>query len=95
MTIQLSDAGEVLLVDDCRLEDADILLQRLLEHPHVALDWSRCTSAHTAVIQVLLAAGRVPAGVPMNAFLQAMVGPALGRARKASSAFPDGPGDAK
>jgi hypothetical protein len=95
MTVHLGEGGEVFLVGDCPVEDADILLQKLLEHPDVALNWSRCTSAHTAVIQVLLAAGRVPAGVPMNAFLQAMVGPALGRARNASSAFPDGPGDAK
>jgi hypothetical protein len=95
MTVQLGREGEVLLIDDCPVEDADILLQKLLEHPDVALDWSRCASAHTAVIQVLLAAGRVPGGVPMNAFLQAMVGPALARALRASSAFPDGPGDAK
>jgi hypothetical protein len=95
MTVQLGEGGEVFLAGDCPVEDADILLQKLFEHPNVALDWSRCTSAHTAVIQVLLAGGRVPAGVPMNAFLQTMVGPALRRALKASSAFPEGLGDAK
>lgn len=94
MTIELGDLGGILLIDDCPIEDADVLLQKLLDDPGVAIDWARCTSAHAAVIQVLLAAGRVPSGVPKNAFLEAIVQPALGRARDASLTLPRRPGDA-
>ena len=95
MTIKLGDIGEVLLIGDCSVEDADELIQRLLEDPSVAVDWTKCTNAHTAIIQVLMAAGQLPEGVPKNAFLEAMVGPALRRGREANLAFPERPGDAK
>ena len=84
MTIKLGDIGEVLLIGDCPVGDADVLFQRLLENPGVAVDWTKCTNAHTAIIQVLMAAGRLPEGVPKNSFLDAMVGPALRRSREAN-----------
>jgi len=95
VTIKQGDIGEVLLIGDCSVEDADVLIQRLLENPSVAVDWTKCTNAHTAIIQVLMASGRLPEGVPKNPFLKAMVGPALRRGREANSAFPGRPRDAK
>lgn len=95
MTVKLSESGAILLIDDCPAEDADLLLQHLLPHPDAPIEWSRCTGAHTAVIQVLLAAGRVPTGVPDGAFLKTWIGPALKRSQTASSVFPGGQGDAK
>jgi hypothetical protein len=94
VTIRQGDTGEVLLIGDCSVEDADVLIQRLLENPSVAVDWTKCTNAHTAVIQVLMAAVRLPEGVPRNPFLEAMIGPALRRGREANSAFPGRPRDA-
>jgi hypothetical protein len=95
VTIKLGDIGEVLLIGDCSVEDADVLIQRLLEDPSVAVDWTKCTNAHTAIIQVLMAAGRLPEGVPKNSFLEAMVGPALRRDQEVNSAFPKQPRGAK
>ncbi len=88
MTIRLDELGKIRLVDDCQVEDADILLQKLLEAPGASIDWAGCTAAHAAVIQVLLAAGRVPKGVPKNAFLKSIVGPALERASERSFGLP-------
>jgi hypothetical protein len=94
MTVQLGN-GAIFLIDHCPEEDADLLLQHLLENASTSIDWTECTSAHTSVIQILLAAGLVPAGVPKDAFLKALVGPALDRSKQASSAFPGSQGDAK
>jgi hypothetical protein len=95
MTVRRADDGTIWLVDDCPAEDADLLLQFLLEEDEAPMDWSLCRNAHTAIIQVLLAAGRVPAGIPRGTFLLEMICPALGRARAASSDCSGRQGDAK
>lgn len=79
MTVRRTDDGTIWLVDDCPAEDADLLLQCLVEHAEAPVDWSRCRNAHTAVIQVLLAARRLPAGAPNGTFLREMICPAFGR----------------
>jgi hypothetical protein len=81
MTVRMSDDGTILLVDDCPAEDADPLFQFLLAYPQAAIDWRSCRFAHTAVIQVLMAAGRTPAGSTPNEYLELMVKPALDRAQ--------------
>jgi hypothetical protein len=95
MTIRRADDGTIWLVDDCPAEEADMLLQCLLGDVETPIDWSLCHNAHTAVIQVLLAARRLPAGTPKGTFLRELVRPALERARTASSGFPERQGDAK
>jgi hypothetical protein len=80
MTVQLAQDGTILLIGDCSAEDADLLLQHLLKQPSCPVDWAACTSAHTAVVQVLLCAARVPGGVPKFTFLNDFIGPALDRA---------------
>ena len=62
MTVALATDGRILLAGNCGVEDAEILVRHLLVDAKATLDWSACESAHTAVIQVLLAAGAKPVG---------------------------------
>jgi hypothetical protein len=82
VTIRVADDGTILLIDDCAAEDADLLLSHLLARPEAAIDWGSCQSAHTSVIQILLASRREPIGPPRSKFLETMIGPAFGRARR-------------
>ena len=56
MSVARSDDGTVALTGNCGVEEAEPLLQMLVETPDAALDWRLCTHLHTAVIQVVLAA---------------------------------------
>jgi hypothetical protein len=56
MTIGRNSQGVIVLQGDCPVEDAETLLQHLQTPPAGPVDWSACTSMHTAVAQVLLAA---------------------------------------
>lgn len=76
MTIRMS-AGTVTLAGICPAEDAEVLLQHLLEKPGVAVDWRGCEAAHTAVIQVLLAAKPQVLGPPATDQLATWVQPLL------------------
>jgi hypothetical protein len=67
MTIFVSDDGIIELQGSCPNEEAEVLLQHLLARPDATVDWQACQWAHTAVVQVLLAArpklrGPAPAG---------------------------------
>jgi hypothetical protein len=95
MTVRLAENGTICLIDDCPAEDADLLLQYVLARSDTPIDWSLCRSAHTSVIQVFLSTGRLPVGTPNGTFLKELIGPALERARTASSGFPERQGDAK
>lgn len=81
MTVAL-EKGVVLLTGDCPAGDAEELLQHLLAEPGAAIDWRSCDNAHSAVVQVLLAAGREVLGPPRGEFLRSRVEPALTRARR-------------
>jgi hypothetical protein len=70
MTITIAASGAVALEGSCPVEDAEALLQVLIASPGASIDWSACDWAHTAVIQVLLAAGIVPVGEPKGVFLR-------------------------
>jgi hypothetical protein len=80
MTVALEN-GIVVLSGDCPAGDAEELLQHLLAEPAAAIDWQRCDTAHSAVIQVLLAARRQISGPPGGEFLRFWVEPAITRAR--------------
>ena len=77
MTVLLDDAGTIHLIGACVAEDAETLLERLLANPTAAIDWRRCESAHTAVIQVLLVDKRPLHGPPASSFLDRFIRPAL------------------
>ena len=76
MTVTLTDST-VVLSGDCPLEDAEILVQRLIENGGAGVDWTQCEHAHTAVIQVLMAAKRPLKGPPSGEFLKTQIDPAL------------------
>ncbi|HEY2780265.1 MAG TPA: hypothetical protein VGI90_05810 [Steroidobacteraceae bacterium] len=54
MTVIASAQG-IALEGSCPSEDAEVLLQHLASTPAATIDLGRCESAHTAVIQVLMA----------------------------------------
>ena len=80
MTVRGSQDGRVLLEGACPIEDAEPLLQLLLADPRAAVDWRGCETAHTAVLQVLLASGKTMIGPPTGAFLRDHVAAALAQA---------------
>jgi hypothetical protein len=77
MTIRLSAEGRIALEGDCSSEDAEPLLQMLQTHPNAEVDLRPCEAAHTAVIQVLLAAEREVHGPPAGRLLNDWVYPLL------------------
>lgn len=77
MTIKLSATGEIELIGACSSEEGEILLQHLLATPNMIVDWRGCEAAHTAVIQVLMAARPELLGPPASVGLQEWVQPAL------------------
>ena len=62
MSVTRDVDGGIILDGACPVEDAEPLLQMLQANPSAPLDWTRCSHLHTAVLQVLLAAGTVPTG---------------------------------
>jgi hypothetical protein len=81
MTVQLQN-GVIVLAGDCPSGDAEDLLRHLLEEPVAAVDWRLCDTAHSAVIQILLAAGRAISGPPRGEFLRSTVESAISRAHR-------------
>lgn len=79
MTVRLAEDGAVELVGDCPLEDAGRLQQQLLAKAGAPVDWRACTTAHAAVIQVLLASGAVLRGPPAGHFLKMHLDPLFKR----------------
>lgn len=62
MTIRRDHNGTIILDGKCPVEDAEPLLEMLQASPATPVDWTRCQELHTAVVQVLLAAGTTPIG---------------------------------
>jgi hypothetical protein len=79
MTLRIDGRGDVELLGLCPSEDAEALLRHLCDHPKAAVDWRGCENAHTAVVQVLIAARANPKGPPASSFLAGMVAPLLRR----------------
>lgn len=77
MTVVRSAEGAIRLEGHCAVEEAETLLELLLTHSDAPVDWTRCQSAHTAVVQVLLALGRPTLGMPEDPFLQRWIAPLL------------------
>ena len=88
MTIRIAADGVVLLDGICLLEEAEELQRLLLADQRPAVDWRACTAAHTAVIQVLLAARPVLRGPPEGEFLRSFIDVVLqSDAQNGSTAF--------
>ena len=69
MTIRTADDGMLVLEGVCPVEDAEALLQQLLSRPAATIDWTKCSHLHTAVLQVILASGRIPSSACGDPFL--------------------------
>ena len=84
MSVRRDDSGAIVLDGVCPVEDAEPLLRMLLTTPAAGLDWTRCSQLHTAVLQVILAAG-VPVGPCGDAWVGQWIASdrpeAMGRAR--------------
>jgi hypothetical protein len=78
MTVLVRADGVIALAGACPSEDAEALRRHLVEHPEAAVDWRDCLSAHTAVVQVLLAARRRVTGPAGDPLLRRWVEPLLG-----------------
>ena len=77
MTVRLTANGSIALEGVCPSEDAEALLRYLLAHPAAPVDWRACEGAHTAIIQVLMAAAPRLIGPPVDARLEDRVQPLL------------------
>lgn len=77
MTVLSAVNGVIVLEGACPSEDAEILLQHLTSTPSARVDIGICESAHTAVIQVLLAFRPRLIGTPPGNSLWRWVHPAL------------------
>jgi hypothetical protein len=77
MSIELANDRSIRLSGSCPLEEAEELLRLLLDRPGRTVDWSACGTAHTAVIQVLLALRPAMTGPPVSHFLRTWVDPHL------------------
>lgn len=62
MSVRRTDGGVVVLEGDCPVDDAEPLLELLQKTPGATVDWTGCGRLHTAVVQVVLAAGAAPTG---------------------------------
>lgn len=79
MSIRIGAGGTIELIGACGSEDAEPLLEHLLAASEATVDWRDCREAHTAVVQVLLAARPKLLGPPANAHLKAWVAPVVTR----------------
>jgi hypothetical protein len=75
MTVRRHDDGTIILDGDCGAEDAEPLLQMLLADPGGAVDWTRCSHLHTAVVQVILAAAPTLVGPCGDSWVSTWIGP--------------------
>jgi len=56
VSVRRDKSGSIALEGDCGTEDAELLLQMLIETPAASVDWTSCGDLHTAVVQVILTA---------------------------------------
>jgi hypothetical protein len=77
MTVRVANDGAIMLEGDCPPEDAETVARLLLLDPAASVDWRTCDRAHTAIVQVLLAARPVMIGPPQSLFLRNWVAPML------------------
>jgi hypothetical protein len=88
MTVRAGGDGLIELVGTCPSTDAEPLLQFLLAAPGATVDWRDCQGAHTAVIQVLMAAKPKLLGPPADPRLEEWVAPAISSAPEVEIASP-------
>ena len=63
-------AGAIALEGVCGVEEAETVLNAILEAPQAAIDWSACNRLHTAVVQIILATKVPVRGICGDPWLQ-------------------------
>ena len=76
MAMRYSD-GVVHLTDICSADDAEPLLDWLLQHPTGTVNLEECVQLHTAVLQVLMALSPPTTGPPQDETLAKWLPPHL------------------
>lgn len=77
MTVRLAEDGSITLEGNCPSEDAEQLQRYLLSDPTAQVDWRCCVTAHTAVIQIMLAFRPVMMGPPSGDLLKRHIEPLM------------------
>jgi hypothetical protein len=77
-----SNDQTLILAGVCTVEEAEAVLEWILEHPGGELDLSQAEHIHTAILQVLLAAGKSRVRPPQDPFLERVVSIGLSSAKK-------------
>ncbi|HEY9218994.1 MAG TPA: hypothetical protein VIO94_13150 [Phenylobacterium sp.] len=77
MTVQVTGDGRIALIGACTSEEAETLLQALIDSPAAIVDLRACEHIHTALVQVLLAADALVLGPASGKFLRDWVEPRL------------------
>ncbi|HEX3843833.1 MAG TPA: hypothetical protein VHV80_05695 [Steroidobacteraceae bacterium] len=90
MTVRRGGDDSIELVGACPSTDAEPLLQFLLATPGATVNWRDCQGAHTAVIQVLMAAKPRLRGPPADPRLEQWVAPAIRSPPEVEIASPGG-----
>jgi len=72
MTVSMTSEA-IVLAGACGVEEAEIVLAALLDHPTLPVDVAALSGAHLAVVQVLRAAARPLAGKPQHPLLQRLL----------------------
>jgi hypothetical protein len=81
VSVSRDDLGTIVLEGDCAVEDAEPLLQLLQATPGGRCDWTRCSHLHTAVVQVVLAAGPTLIGPCGDPWTERWIASLLGETR--------------
>ncbi len=75
MTVRKREDGVIAMEGRCSLDESETLLMLLSESADPIVDWSACDDAHSAVLQVLLAARPTLIGIPRGRFLRDFIAP--------------------
>lgn len=67
----------VVLEGECMVEEALPLLEHLQSHPKSKVSMKGCVLAHSAVLQILMAARPVYSSLPEEEFMRRWLAPAL------------------
>lgn len=72
----------LILTGVCTVEEAEAVLEWIIEHPGGELDLTQAEHIHTAILQVLLAAAKSRVRPPQDSFLGRVVRIGLSGAKK-------------
>ena len=85
MTVNRGDDNTIVLEEICGVEDAEPLLQVLMEPSMHRVDWRACRSLHTAVFQVIMNVRPPLTGPCGDPWVEMWLVPGLSRAIQADA----------